>query len=173
MKLIQKIVHRDVLNLEGSILERKAARGIIMRGSEILLLYTKRYNDYSFPGGGLELEEDVLAGLRREIEEETGAINVQVVSKFGYIEEYRPHPKPDYDLIHMFSYYFVCTIDSKLGEAKMEDYEIKNGMSVAWIDIHQAIEHNRRVIRNQEASMGFSIERETLVLELIASELLD
>ncbi|OMF61316.1 NUDIX hydrolase [Paenibacillus sp. FSL R5-0766] len=172
MRMIQKLIHPDTPALNGRIFERKAARGIIMRGSEILLLYTRRYNDYSFPGGGVEADEDLLRGLRREIAEETGATQVEVTSEFGYIEEYRPHYKPEYDLIHMLSYYYVCNIHEQLGEAKLEDYEMNNGMSAVWIDIHQAIKHNRQVILNKEASMGFSIERETIVLELIASELI-
>ncbi|WP_433743789.1 hypothetical protein [Paenibacillus amylolyticus] len=100
------------------------------------------------------------------------ATQVEVISEFGYIEEYRPHYKPEYDLIHMLSYYYVCNIHEQLGEAQLEDYEINNGMSAVWIDIHQAIMHNRQVILNKEVSMGFSIERETIVLELIASELI-
>lgn len=173
MRLIQKMIHHDVKSLEGTIYERKAARGIIMRGSEILLLYTKRYNDYSFPGGGLELNEDVQSGLRRELAEETGARQVTVIRELGCIEEYRPHYKPEYDLIHMHSYYYVCSLDEELGATQLEDYEITNGMSAVWVDIHEAIRHNRQVIANREASMGFSIERETIVLELIAAELQD
>ncbi|WP_458460848.1 NUDIX domain-containing protein [Paenibacillus sp.] len=171
MKLIQNMIHQDVKSLEGTVYERKAARGIIMRGSEILLLFTKRYNDYSFPGGGVELDEDLLAGLHRELAEETGATQVQVIRELGYIDEYRPHYKPEYDLIHMLSYYYVCTIGESLGESQLEDYEISNGMTAVWIDIHEAIRHNRQVIANQESSMGFSVERETIVLELIAKEL--
>lgn len=172
MRMIQKLIHPDTPALNGRMFERKAARGIIMRGSEILLLYTRRYNDYSFPGGGVEADEDLLRGLKREIAEETGATQVEVTSEFGYIEEYRPHYKPEYDLIHMLSYYYVCNIHEQLGEAKLEDYEMNNGMSAVWVDIHQAILHNRQVIKNKEASMGFSIERETIVLELIVSELI-
>ncbi|MNW12024.1 hypothetical protein D3C71_2096070 [compost metagenome] len=45
-------------------------------------------------------------------------------------------------------------------------------MSAVWIDIHEAIGHNQEVIAKQESSMGFSIKRETLVLELVAEELI-
>lgn len=172
MRLIQTLVHQDLKNLEGRAYERRAARGIVLRGSDILLLYTKRYNDYSFPGGGVDDHEDLLTGLKRELAEETGAMNIQVLQEFGYIDEYRPYYKPEYDLIHMWSYFYVCKIDDKLAEAAPEDYEVSNGMSAVWIDIHEAIRHNRQVIANREASMGFSIERETLVLELVAAELL-
>ncbi len=172
MRLIKEMIHKDVIELEGKTFERRAARGIILKGSKILLLYTKRYNDYSFPGGGVELNEDLIMGLKREIAEETGAKNIKVISEYGFIDEFRPHYKPEYDLIHMMSYFYVCEIDEILEQAKLEDYELANGMSSVWIDIHEAIHHNKEVMAKQEASMGFSIERETLVLELVAKELL-
>jgi 8-oxo-dGTP pyrophosphatase MutT (NUDIX family) len=99
LRLIKKMIHNDVDTLDGRIFDRRAARGIVLKGSKILLLYTKRYNDYSFPGGGVDPEEDLITGLKRELAEETGAKNVEVISEFGYIAEYRPHYKPEYDLI--------------------------------------------------------------------------
>lgn len=172
MRLIKKLVHNDVKTLDGKMFERRASRGIILKDSKILLLYTKKYNDYSFPGGGVDPDEDLITGLKRELAEETGAKNVEVISEFGYIDEYRPHYKPEYDLIHMLSYLYVCKIDDDFEDVNLEDYELANGMSSIWIDIHKAISHNRKVIANQEKSMGFSIERETLALELIVEELL-
>jgi ADP-ribose pyrophosphatase YjhB (NUDIX family) len=172
MRLIKTIIHKSLKNIEGRIYERRAARGIILKGSKILLLYTKRYNDYSFPGGGIEIEEDLIAGLERELAEETGAKKIEIIHEFGFIDEYRPPYKPEYDLIHMLSYFYVCKIDEILNQANLEDYEIANGMSSVWIDIHEAIRHNKEVISNQESSMGFSIERETLVLELVVRELI-
>ncbi|MGK0467827.1 NUDIX hydrolase [Clostridium sp.] len=172
MRLIKKLIHNNVKKLDGKVFERRAARGIILKGSKILLLYTKRYNDYSFPGGGVDSNEDLITGLKRELAEETGAKNVEVISEFGYIDEYRPHYKPEYDLIHMLSYFYICKIDDDFEDVNLEDYEIANGMSSIWIDIYEAIRHNKDVIANQEKSMGFSIERETLALELIVEELL-
>jgi 8-oxo-dGTP pyrophosphatase MutT (NUDIX family) len=172
LRLIKKLIHNDVDKLDGRIFDRRAARGIVLKGSKILLLYTKRYNDYSFPGGGVDPEEDLITGLKRELAEETGAKNVEVINEFGYIAEYRPHYKPEYDLIYMLSYFYICKTDDEFTDVNLEDYELANGMSPIWIDIHEAISHNKAVISNQEKSMGFSIERETLVLELIVKELL-
>jgi hypothetical protein len=72
----------------------------------------------------------------------------------------------------MLSYFYICKTDDDFTDVNLEDYELANGMSPIWIDIHEAISHNKAVISNQEKSMGFSIERETLVLELIVKELL-
>jgi 8-oxo-dGTP pyrophosphatase MutT (NUDIX family) len=171
MRLLKHMIYQNI-SIEGRVLERKAARGIILRGNQILLLFTRRYNDYSFPGGGLEPNEELVAGLKRELKEEIGAKNIEIIQEYGYIDEYRPHYKPDYDFIHMLSYFYVCRIDDELEDVQLEDYELANGMSSVWMDIHKAISHNKKVIQNQESSMGLSIERETFVLEHIAEELL-
>lgn len=173
MRLLKKIKHHSVVDIKGRVFERRAARAIVLKGEDILLLYTQRYNDYSFPGGGVEAEEDLIVGLHRELAEETGASKIKVIQEFGYIDEYRPHYRPDYDLIHMLSYFYICSIDSNLGEHKMEQYEIDNGMKVQWINILDAISHNKNVIASQETTMGLSIERETLVLEIVAHELVN
>lgn len=171
MRLIKKIVHQDIGRIEGKIYKRRASRGIILKDSKVLLLYTERYNDYSFPGGGVDKEEDLVTGLKRELVEEVGAQNIQILSEFGYIDEFRPHYKAQYDYMHMLSYFYVCKIDEKMQPAKLERHEIANGMSPVWIDIDEAIKHNKRVMEKKEASMGMSIERETLALELVAKEL--
>lgn len=171
MRLIKKMIHQDVKCLEGEIFHRRASRGIILDGSKILLLYTKHYNDYSFPGGGVDPHENLIEGLHRELAEEVGARNIKVLGDFGYIDEYRPHYKPEYDIVHMLSYFYVCKAYIDLNKVKMEDYEVNNGMEPVWIDIHEAIAHNKKVIATKDPAMGFSIERETLVLELVAKEI--
>ncbi|QUH27060.1 NUDIX hydrolase [Serpentinicella alkaliphila] len=81
MRLIEKIVHKSLEKLDGRVSKRITARGIILKDSKILLQYTKRYNDYSFPGGGVDPDEDLIRGLKRELEEETGATNIQIIDE--------------------------------------------------------------------------------------------
>ncbi|MGF1806235.1 NUDIX domain-containing protein, partial [Aliivibrio sifiae] len=76
MRILNITTHPDLDRLDNQkILQRNATRAIILKGEDILLLYTERYHDYSLPGGGIDDGEDVIAGLVREIEEETGAKN--------------------------------------------------------------------------------------------------
>ncbi len=171
MRLLKSSIHPDVKNLEGSIFHRRAARAIALNGDHILLLYTEYYKDYSLPGGGVDEGEDILEGLRRELQEETGARNIQIGKAFGLYEEYRPWYKPEHDIIHIESYCYVCEVDFELGNTSLEDYEKSNGMAPVWIDIREALEHNQRLIDSGEAK-GMSIQRESFLMEQIIRELL-
>ncbi|MBD3895760.1 NUDIX domain-containing protein [Halomonas sp. ML-15] len=174
MQRIERIIHPDLTTLDvpaKRVLRRRAARGIVLDGEEILLLYTRRYNDFSFPGGGVDEGEELLDGLHRELAEETGAQGIEMLAPFGWVEEFRPHYKPEYDIMHMASYFYHCRAERALGEARPEGYEVANGMLPRWVNIHEAIAHNLSVMAAKEASMGLSIRRETLMLERVSREL--
>lgn len=178
MRLLKTAFHPDISpqdispSSELKLIERHATRAIVVKGDKILLLYTERYHDYSLPGGGLDEGEDEVAGLIRELKEETGAQGVQNVKPFARYDEYRPWYKPDADIIYMVSYCYTCDIDEKLGDTAYESHEIRNGMTALWMKIHEAISHNEEVIANSDKK-GLSIERETFLLKQIAEELLE
>lgn len=152
--------------------ERVATRAIVLKGSDILLLYTKRYDDYSLPGGGVETGEDLESALVRELTEETGARNVKIVTPFGLFEEFRPWYKDNIDVLRMLSYCYVCKIDAELGQAALESYEVQNGMQAYWLNIHKAIRHNERILQTKPKHMGLSIIRETYLLRMISDQFL-
>ncbi|EGR0442864.1 NUDIX domain-containing protein [Vibrio cholerae] len=172
MKPLYVAIHPDIKPLnQQRIMQRKAARAIAMRGEHILLLYTERHHDYSLPGGGLESNEDVLMGMIRELQEETGAQNVRNIQPFGLYKEFRPwHKQQEADVIHMVSYCYCCEVDEKLGQTQLENYEQRNGMKPMWVNIHEAIAHNEQTLLN-DSRKGMSIERETYLLRLIAKTL--
>ena len=172
MRHLHIATHPEVEPLsQQRILQRKAARAIVLDGEDILMLYTERYHDYTLPGGGVDEGEDILQGMVRELEEETGAQNIHNIKPFGLYEEFRPWYRDDADVMHMVSYCFTCKIDRELGDTNYEDYEIKNGMKPVWINIRDAITHKELTMAESEKK-GMSIERETFLLRLIAKELL-
>ena len=142
----------------------------MLNGSNILLLYTERYHDYSLPGGGIDEGEAHHCALIRELKEETGAQNVRNIREFGLYEEYRPWYKADFDIVHMESYCYFCDIDEELSEPEFEAHELANGMVPKWMNIHAAIAHNEETMANSEKK-GMSIERETFLLKRLVLEL--
>jgi ADP-ribose pyrophosphatase YjhB (NUDIX family) len=171
MQLLKSTLHPDINDTSASTFTRRAARGIVLNGEDILLLYTKRYHDYTLPGGGVDEGETIEDGLVRELREETGAHSVTNVTEFGLYEEYRPWYKADFEIVHMMSYCFVCDIDDELLETRFESYEIQNGMTPVWVNIHQAIKHNEETMQSSPKK-GLSIVRETYLLKQIVERLL-
>jgi len=168
MQILKTHYHSDIKTLEDkSIFKRLATRAIAQDGDSILLLYTERYEDYSLPGGGLDDDEDKISGMMRELIEETGAKDIKNIKPFGAYEEYRPWYKSEYDVQHMISYCYTCEISKELGSPNFESYEIRNGMKAMWVNIHEAIKHNKQTMASS-GKKGLSIERETFLLELIA-----
>ena len=172
MELLKTHFHPEVTTLENkTVFTRLATRTISIQDDKILLLYTERYEDYSLPGGGLEIDEDKIEGMKRELCEETGAQNIQNIKPFGIYEEYRPWHKPDHDIQHMLSYCYTCDINKELGDSNLESYEINNGMKAVWVNIHEAITHNLKTMATSDKK-GMSIERETFLLRLIVKQML-
>ena len=171
MQVLKTHYHPEIENLENkTIFTRLATRCITIQNNNILLLYTKRYDDYSLPGGGLDVNEDKIEGMQRELIEETGAQDIKNIQEFGIYEEYRPWHKPDYDIQHMVSYCYTCDINTELGTTNMESYETNNGMKAMWVNIYDAIKHNENTIATS-SKKGMSIERETFLLKLIAKKM--
>ncbi|MDO6817546.1 NUDIX hydrolase [Zobellia sp. 1_MG-2023] len=171
MQNLKTHFHPEVTTLENkTVFTRLATRSIAIKEQNILLLYTERYEDYSLPGGGLDTDEDKITGMMRELSEETGATDVQNIQPFGIYEEYRPWHKSDFDVQHMISYCYTCDISEELGTPNLEHYETKNGMKAVWINIHDAIRHNKQTMASSDKK-GMSIERETFLLELIANKI--
>lgn len=172
MQILKTHYHPDIPTLKNkTIFTRLATRSIAIHKEKILLMYTERYEDYSLPGGGLDAGEDKIAGMIRELEEETGAQNIKNIKPFGVYEEYRPWYKPDFDIQHMISYCYTCQIDQELGKSSLESYEIKNGMKACWVNIHEAIKHNEKTMATS-AKKGMSIERETYLLKQIVEKMI-
>lgn len=169
MRLLRTTTHPDIQDLNATSFNRKATRAIVLNGSDILLLYTERYHDYSLPGGGIDEGEDKISALIRELKEETGAQNVRNIQEFGLYEEYRPWYKPEFDIVHMESYCYSCDIDEELLDPEFEAHELANGMVPKWVNIHEAIVHNEHTIANSEKK-GMSVDRETFLLKRIVKE---
>ena len=118
MKLLRKVIHPSLSNDYGTVFIRNTARAIVLKGEQILLLYTARYDDYSLPGGGVDEGESIEQGLLRELHEETGALQIQIKQPLGLYEEVRPWYKDDFNCVHIKSYCYYCEISDEFADPK-------------------------------------------------------
>ena len=111
-----------------------AACGLVMRDGKVLLLRSKR-RGWEFPGRTIEQGESILAGLSREIEEETGyqaeaAQLVGVYQNLALKEGYGPLEGIMIPPITTFA--FVCKLTG--GEAKCSD----ESEEIRWVTPEEA-----------------------------------
>lgn len=67
---------------------RESAGGIILNSEGKLALVEQHGNSWSFPKGGVEAGEDTLAAAKREIFEETGLSDLELLGELGSYERY-------------------------------------------------------------------------------------
>ena len=140
---------------------RLAARGIITKDDKVLMIYCKYFNDYTFPGGGVENGEDEILALHRECEEEAGVV-VKNVRDF-----YKTFEKREIDdetvLLHE-SHYYLCDVKS-FCQQKLESYEVELGYEPVWISIDEAIKNDEiKKASLSDTDYKGVLERELLIL---------
>lgn len=129
MNLIYKITDKDVLGMDGicNAEPRYTARAV-MKNSENLyaVMYCKKFDIYSLPGGGIENGENRRQALEREILEETGC-SCDLVLEIGCVYENRNHAH-----YTQYSYYYLVETKGKIQDTELTETEITNKTQVQW-----------------------------------------
>jgi len=88
---------------------RKAARGILIKRGKIALLNVTTQNYHKLPGGGLEKDENIEDGFKREVKSK----------------------------ILQISYIFIAKTIGKSSEQQLDEGEIEEGHDLEWIPIEK------------------------------------
>lgn len=154
---------------------RKTVRAVIVDNNKIYMLYSKTYNDYTFPGGGIKDSEDNINALKRELLEELGARTVNIIKNLGYIEELRYGLNDNDNIYLQTSYYYLCEIDD-IGHRTLNERELTELSSPMYVDIDKVIKHNNKTLKddNKHQKKGFKtvLLRENQVLKYIKNNIL-
>ena len=133
---IAELTDKNVLDLDGMSNKppRRTSRAIVINEEgNCAVLYAKKYNLHSLPGGGIEEGEDEFSALLREVEEETGC-TCDSIQRLGIVSENRGHQ--GYTTL---SYYFVVHTKEKPCELRLTDAEEEDGISVMWCSVKEAL----------------------------------
>ncbi|MCB9893904.1 MAG: NUDIX domain-containing protein [Planctomycetes bacterium] len=110
---------------------RNSAKGVVIHEGRVLL--TRCVDDtgdwYCCPGGGQEPGESLAEAVRRECEEETGAL--VNVGEMLCVLEFHDHR----NATHAIEFYFACTLEG--GEIGMGDVPDSGQVAVEWLDPRQ------------------------------------
>jgi 8-oxo-dGTP pyrophosphatase MutT (NUDIX family) len=147
MPILNEIHRCEGVNIHGRTIHRTAVRAVILRGRNLLMIYSAAVGDYKFPGGGVDQGESHEQALRREVQEECGMSLAIVGDEIGSVVEYNLPVEKEYDAFCMISHYYQCDVLDGCGTQKLDGYEKDLGFTPAWIDIDQVIQANELLLR--------------------------
>ena len=128
-KLLGVLTDKDILGTDGLSTKepRRTSRAILINeAGQYAVMYAKKFNLHSLPGGGIDNGEDEISALVREVFEETGCV-CDRVERLGIVSENRFHA--DFTSL---SYYFVVYTKTMQTVLHLTDAEIENGTILMW-----------------------------------------
>ena len=164
---------RKDYNPEGKVTSRPSARGVIRKEDKVLLVHSKKFDYYKFPGGGIEKGEDEKEALCREVAEETGFhVIPDSIEAFGYVPRRHRDEYDENGIFEQINYYYFCKIDDRREETNLDAYEAEEGFEAVWMDPFKASHHNRYRVGcgEKEGFDDIMVKRESKVLDLVDLE---
>ena len=104
----------------GRVLERRAVKGVALRGRTVLLLRAEA-GPLKLPGGGVEPGESDQQALRRELAEECGVPLLAVGEHLVDTVQLARPQEPDYDVFRMTSRHLLCEVGAPTGKPRLEE----------------------------------------------------
>ena len=141
-------------------IDRKVVRGIGLHDGKLIMLYSDKYGNYSFPGGGMKKDESAIDCLKREVNEETGYI-IKNISKrpIGYIDEAKLNGVKVFTQRTSYYFYEIDHVERAHKEKHEKIYE------TVLVTLDEALEKNKKI----DSDVCF-VQREIIVLNLLKEE---
>ena len=145
---------------------RPSVRGLIIREGKVLMIHSRKYDYYKFPGGGMEPGEDQKQALCREVAEESGfRVIPGSIREYGLVRKISKGGETE--IFDQENFYYLCDVADAVGQ-DLDDYEADEGFTPAFVTPQTAIETNR--FHDHQGKWGLVQERECLVLERLMAE---
>ncbi len=153
----------------GTAFQRDSARSIIIQGSKLAMVRSRKYNYYKFPGGGIDAGETIADAVLRETAEEAGlVVRPGSLREYGYVHRVQKSDHPDADFFIQDNYYCLCQVESHTTAQHLDGYEADEGFTLEWVTPEAAIHANRHLPHGpKDQNM---LEREARVLEMLMAE---
>lgn len=148
---------------------RPSVRGIILSCGKAAMVYSRKYDYYKFPGGGIEPGEDHITALVREVREETGlTVDTNSIQDFGSVLRIQLSEYSTDTIFEQENFYYLCDVTGTADVQMLDDYELEEGFVLRYVTSQEAIRVNR--FHDHKNYDNALIEREARVLECIVEK---
>ncbi|HHW11581.1 MAG TPA: NUDIX domain-containing protein [Firmicutes bacterium] len=148
---------------------REAVRGVILQEDKLLMVLLKS-GDYKFPGGGIDTGESHEEALRREVREETGYPDCEILEKIGVVVEREADAYEEDAFFEMRSHYYLCRVSGRPAFQKLDAYEKELDFCPVWVPLDQALCANEEILRKGTKELNPWVQRETMVLKILKEQ---
>ena len=154
-------------NPNGQVHRRPSARAIIERNGKVLVMHSRKFDYYKFPGGGIEEGESAEQALIREVREESGYfVRPETIEEYGSVLRRNRDNKDPEGIFEQQNYYYFCEIGDERVPVVQEDYEIEEAFEPVWVEFLTRLTRcNREAIRRGGGDAAL-IEREMRVFDM-------
>jgi len=171
MEIIKVFDYKDYKE-DGTVGIRPSVRAIIIKDDKLALVYSTKYDYYTFAGGGIENGETKETALIREIREELGLEVIPAsIKEYGLVVR-KENGKYD-DLFIQENYYYICDVSSDILSQQLDDYEKAEGYRLEWVTAEHAIKVNSTHEHSKQENVKYCerlMERENWMINRIVSE---
>lgn len=144
---------------------RECVRGIILDNNKIRVVYPKNEVLYGTPGGGIDDGEDQITALKRELLEEVGAKDIEIIDYLGCVKEFRKSVYTNKVYTPLMHYYLVQV--NEYTTPQLIDYEEKLELTNESLDINQVIKHNKMILTESNNPFSPFYYFQTEVLKIL------
>jgi len=154
-------------NPDGPVFRRPSARAIIERDGKVLVMHSRKFDYYKFPGGGIEQGETPEEALVREVREESGyTVKPETIEEYGSVLRRNRDGKDPEGIFEQQNFYYFCEIGDERVPIVQEEYEIEEGFEPVWVEfLTSLVRINRTAIRRGDGDVAL-IEREMRVFDM-------
>lgn len=171
MKTILEFDYKDYIE-GGSVGRRPSVRAIIIRDGKLAMVYSQKYDYYTFSGGGVDEGESHEHALIREIAEELGLeVIPESIKEYGLVV--RKEKGMFEDLFIQENYFYTCEVGDSVVAQKLEGYEADERFTLCWVDPMEAIEVNSKPEHGEATETSWAkhlFERETIIIKRLIDE---
>lgn len=125
---------------------RPSARAIIRAADgRLAMVYSRTYQYYKFPGGGIRPGENPAEALLREVREETGIlIKKDSVREYGSVLRLQKSGRQENAVFEQENFYYTCSAEEQAGRQKLDDYEKEAGFELRYVSARDAAAENKK-----------------------------